>query len=137
MKTRFQRILCPIDFDRISIPALELAVSMAKQNNGRVYLFHIIPKVEAPRLSADIKEVATNSLRGVARKWLHGKVPYEIIVRTGAPVAGLLKAEDELSIDLVVMATHGRTGRKHTLLGGVTEQVVRRSTCPVLTVRPR
>lgn len=79
MKTRFQRILCPIDFDRISIPALELAVSMAKQNKGRVYLLYIIPKVEAARLSADIKEVATDSLRGVARKWLHGKVPYQII----------------------------------------------------------
>jgi universal stress protein A len=137
MKTRFQRILCPIDFDRISIPALELAVSMAKQNKGRVYLLYIIPKVEAARLSADIKEVATDSLRGVARKWLHGKVPYQIIVRTGAPVSGLLKAEAELSVDLVVMSTHGRTGRKHTLLGSVTEQVVRRSICPVLTTRPR
>jgi nucleotide-binding universal stress UspA family protein len=49
----------------------------------------------------------------------------------------LLKAEAELSIDLVVMSTHGRTGKKHTLLGSVTEQVVRRSICPVLTTRPR
>jgi universal stress protein A len=136
MKTRFKRILCPIDFDRISIPALELAVSLAKQNKARVYLFYVIPKVEAARLSADIEEVATNSLRGVARKWLHGKVPYQIIVRTGAPVSGLLKAEEELSVDLVVMSTHGRTGKKHTLLGSVTEQVVRRSICPVLTTRP-
>ncbi len=135
MKTRFQRILCPIDFDRISIPALELAVRMATQHNGRVYLLYIIPKVDAPRLNADIKEVATDSLRTVARKWLAGKVPYEIIVRTGAPVSGVLKAEAELSIDLVVMSTHGRTGKKHTLLGSVTEQVVRRSICPVLTTR--
>jgi nucleotide-binding universal stress UspA family protein len=50
MKIRFKRILCPIDFDRISIPALELAVSMARQNKGRVYLLYIIPKVAAPRL---------------------------------------------------------------------------------------
>jgi len=137
MKTRFRRILCPIDFDRISIPALELAVSMARQNDGRVYLLYIIPKVEAVRLSADIEEVATDNLRGVARKWLQGKVPYQIIVRTGAPVSALLKAEAELAVDLVVMSTHGRTGKKHTLLGSVTEQVVRRSICPVLTTRPR
>jgi len=57
-------------------------------------------------------------------------------VRSGASVSGLLKAEKDLSIDLVVMATHGRTGKRHTLLGSVTEQVVRRSICPVLTVRP-
>jgi nucleotide-binding universal stress UspA family protein len=137
MKTRFRRILCPIDFDRISIPALELAVGMARQNRGRVYLLYIIPKVEAARLSADIEEVATDSLRGVARKWLQGKVPYQIIVRTGAPVSALLKAEAELAVDLVVMSTHGRIGKKHTLLGSVTEQVVRRSICPVLTTRPR
>lgn len=136
MKTRFRRILCPIDFDRISIPALELSVSMAKQNNGRIYLLYIIPRMEAVGLRADVEQLATDSLRSVARKWLHGKVPYKIIVRTGAPVSGLLKAEAELSIDLVVMSTHGRTGRKHTLLGSVTEQVVRQSICPVLTTRP-
>jgi len=136
MKTRFRRILCPIDFDRISIPALELAVGMAKQHGGRVYLFYITPKVPTARQSAEIKALTTDSLRSVARKWLQGKVPYQIIVRSGAPVSGLLKAEEELSIDLVVMATHGRTGKKHTLLGSVTEQVVRRSICPVLTIRP-
>jgi universal stress protein A len=136
MKTRFRRILCPIDFDRISIPALELAVAMAKQHGGRVYLFYITPNVPTARQSAEIKALTTDSLRSVARKWLQGKVPHQIIVRSGAPVSGLLKAEDELSIDLVVMATHGRTGKKHTLLGSVTEQVVRRSICPVLTIRP-
>ena len=137
MKTRFRRILCPIDFDRISIPALELAMRMAEQNQGRIYLLYIIPKAKEARLNADIEQVATDSLRGVARKWLHGKLPYQIIVRTGAPVSSLLKAEAEFSSDLVVMATHGRTGKKHTLLGSVTEQVVRRSICPVLTTRPR
>ena len=137
MKALFRRILCPIDFDRISIPALELAVNMAKQNKGRIYLLYIIPRVEAARLSADIELVATDSLRGVARKWLHGNVPYQIIVRMGEPVSGLLKAEKELAINVVVMATHGRTGKKHVLLGSVTERVVRQSTCPVLTIRPK
>ncbi len=136
MKTRFRKILCPIDFDRISIPALQLAVSMAQRHKGRIYLFYIIPKLETASLRADVEEVATDSLRGVARKWLQGKVPYKIIVRTGSPVSGLLKAQAELSIDLVVMSTHGRIGKKHALLGSVTEQVVRRSICPVLTTRP-
>lgn len=137
MKALFRKILCPIDFGRISIPALELALTMAKQNNGRIYLLHIIPKVGAAGLSADIKQVATDSLLGVARKWLKGKVPYQIIVRTGVPVAALLKAEKELDIDMVVMATHGRVGKKQLLLGSVTERVVRQSICPVLTIRPK
>ncbi len=137
MKTLFRRILCPIDFDRISIPALELAVSMAKRDKARIYLLYVIPKVARARLKADMEQAAMESLRGVARKWLQGTVPYQIIVLTGAPVSGLLRAEAELAIDLVVMATHGRTGKKHALLGSITEQVVRRSTCPVLTTRPR
>ena len=40
-------------------------------------------------------------------------------------------------IDLVVMATHGRTGLKHVLMGSVAEKVARMSTAPVLTVKPR
>jgi len=45
--------------------------------------------------------------------------------------------EEELDVDLVVMATHGRTGEKYEKLGSVAEQVVRESTRPVLTIRPR
>ena len=74
--------------------------------------------MEAVGLRADVEQLATDSLRSVARKWLHGKVPYQIIVRTGAPVSGLLKAEAELSIDLVVMSTHGRSGSHGASLTG-------------------
>jgi nucleotide-binding universal stress UspA family protein len=52
-------------------------------------------------------------------------VPHEVIVET----AKARKA------DLIVMATHGRSGLTHLLMGSVTEKVVRSATCPVLTVR--
>jgi universal stress protein A len=39
-------------------------------------------------------------------------------------------------VDLIVMATHGRTGLSHLLIGSVAERVVRTSPCPVLTIRP-
>ena len=136
MKPLFRKILCPIDFGRISIPALELARTIAIRNDATILLLYIIPKVETARLEHDFERVAHDNLRGVARKWLEGKVAHKIVVRIGSPVSGILKAQTELGTDLTVMATHGRTGKKRTRLGSVTEEVVRRSTRPVTTIRP-
>lgn len=135
MKAKLRRILCPIDFDRISIPAIEFARELAEQNDAAIYLLSVVPK-ERTRLKSDLQQVAQDSLRAVARKWLEPKIAHEIVVRTGQPAKAVVQAEEEFKADLVVMATHGRTGRSRTRLGSVTEEVVRRSTCPVLTLRP-
>ncbi|HZO82285.1 MAG TPA: universal stress protein [Candidatus Binataceae bacterium] len=131
-RTVFRKILCPIDFDRISIPALKLAHTIARQNGARIYLLYVIPAA----LRAELEPLAEKNLLAVTRKWLEGKVPNEVIVRTGKPVEGVLKAAQELDADLVVMATHGRTGARRARLGSVTEEVVRRSTRPVMTIHP-
>lgn len=136
MKINLRRILCPIDFDRIAIPAIELARDLARQNHAVIYLLCVVPK-DRSGLKADLERMAQDSLRGVARKWLERKVSYKIFVRVGRPAAAVLDAEEEFGVDLVVMATHGRTGKSHARLGSVTEQVVRQSTRPVMTLRPR
>jgi universal stress protein A len=62
-------------------------------------------------------------------------VRHVILVRVGSPVDEvILKAELELEINLVVMATHGQTGLLHLLTGGVAERLIHESHCPVLTV---
>ncbi|MFI5369354.1 MAG: universal stress protein, partial [Spirochaetia bacterium] len=53
------------------------------------------------------------------------------------PAAEIRKFSKEENVDLIVMATHGRTGVKHALLGSVAEKVVRMAPCPVLTVRQK
>lgn len=128
----FKKILCPIDFDRISIPALKLAHTIARQNGASICLLYVIPAA----LRSELEQLAKKSLLAVTRRWLEGKVPNQVIVRTGKPVEGVLKAAEELGVDLVVMATHGRTGVKRARLGSVTEEVVRRSTRPVMTIHP-
>jgi nucleotide-binding universal stress UspA family protein len=63
-------------------------------------------------------------------------VQYETVIRlSGDPATGILEAEKELDVDLVVMATHGRTGIVHLLLGSVAEKVVRESRRPIFTTR--
>ena len=127
----FKNILFPVQFDRITIPALEMLTHLARQSDRFVYLLCVIPED-----NLDIRQLADDALRGVAHNWLEGKTPYETVVRVGKPAAEIVKLEEELDVDLVVMATHGRTGEKYEKLGSVAEQVVRDSTRPVLTIRP-
>lgn len=57
----------------------------------------------------------------------------ERVVREGTPTEGILDYVDEAGVDMVVVATHGRTGLDRYLIGSVTEEVVRKSPVPVLT----
>ena len=62
-------------------------------------------------------------------------VARELVVEFGEPGNLILAAQQQLGVDLVVMATHGRRGLKHLVLGSVAERIVRECTVPVLTVR--
>ena len=57
-------------------------------------------------------------------------------ITEGIPSAQIVRYAEENSIDLIVMGTHGRTGFNHFLMGSEAEKVVRRSSCPVLTIPP-
>lgn len=131
MEATFRKVLCPIEFDRIAIPALKLAVEIARRNDATIYLLCVVPEDQP-----DLKKLAADELRSVARSWLQGKTRHEIVVRVGVPSASIVKAAEEFGVDLIVMATHGRTGISHFFLGSVAERVVRESSCPVLTIRP-
>jgi nucleotide-binding universal stress UspA family protein len=59
----------------------------------------------------------------------------EYRVQDGDPAVEILGAAREACCDLIVMGTHGRTGLGRLLMGSVAEQVVRKASCPVLTVK--
>jgi len=136
MKT-FKRLLCPIDFSRVSVPAIELTLALASQNGALVLLFCAVPSPDADQSRQELERSATDQLIAIARKWFENKVTWETVVCLGEPAPSILKAEQELQVDAIVMATHGRTGAEYAALGSVTERVVRESTCPVVTIRPR
>jgi nucleotide-binding universal stress UspA family protein len=148
MAVSFRKILCPVYFDETSPTALEYARHFAKKTGGGIQLLHIVPTDEIHLLrkvyqpegggGASIvwaEQVARDMLVKLAEEHL-SDTPHEIVTRTsGDPVTGILEAERELGSDLVVMATHGRTGITHFILGSVAEKVVRESRTPVLTTR--
>ncbi len=139
----FRKILCPMSFDKSSLAALDFACELAKANGSTICLLHVatiptadmdspIPIAQNPRWERE----ARARLEQIARDRLEGKFPYEIYVRSGIADNDVLRVTCELKPDLVVMATHGRTGLGHFFLGSVAEAVVRGAPCPVLTLRP-
>jgi universal stress protein A len=143
MPPLFERILCPIDFDENSMAALDIATQMAQESKGALYVLHVVrtpfqpSEVPVEPKIAQWERDAEAHLDDVARRHLEGKTKYNLLLKTGNnPAAAIIEAERELRPDAVVLATHGRTGLGHLLIGSVAEHVVRESSCPVVTVRP-
>lgn len=136
----YRKILCPIDFDDNSLGALDKAIEIARHFGATVALVHAVPLVvqfgDVPipvDLYEDREKAARVKLAEIAAQKLAG-VEHESIVYTGDVAASILQAVDKFNPDLLVMATHGRTGLARLFLGSVAEGVVRKASCPVLTV---
>ncbi len=137
-------ILCPVVLEDDSLSALSYAAELARLNGAKLYLLNV-PRTPGPDMDVPVAiaphphwEVeAENSLSRIARQRLDGGVEYEVMVRPGIPETAIIEVAAEIRADLIVMATHGRTGLAHFILGSVTETIVREADCPVLTIRPK
>ncbi len=140
-----KKILCPIDHSDGSKEALKYAVSFAMKDEAALYLLHVIDirtfdesiDMVAQRPSPDdetIKKLKVKLLECVPDE-ISSDMQIEAIIVQGIPFAEIINIAKENEIDLLVMGTHGRTGIAHMMLGSVSEKVVRKAHCPVLTVR--
>ena len=135
-----QTILHPTDFSEHSKYAFWLACALARDYGARLVMVHV---VAAPAIVYGEGVVPPNAeeLRAAAREQLDGlRVPQgnvraERRLQEGDAVTAILGVAQELHADLIVMGTHGRTGLGRLLMGSVAEQVVRKASCPVLTVK--
>ena len=92
------------------------------------------PPVSEPTVvRRDYSEEALVKLHDLVPEALHGVWQVEIAV--GRPAEAIVRLAEDRHVDLIVMATHGRTGLGHVFLGSVAEKVVRLAPCPVLTVK--
>jgi nucleotide-binding universal stress UspA family protein len=81
----------------------------------------------------DYSEVTLTRLRDLVPEAFRGT--WEVEIAVGRPADTIVRLARERNVDLIVMATHGRTGLGHAVLGSVAEKVVRLAPCPVLTVK--
>lgn len=135
----FEKILVPVDLSDYSRDAIKLATNLAKCNQAKlVFCFVALPTLppEAlygkPELDAllleehgHFKQIRPTDL----------EVEYEHLFLRGNPGPELLQAANDNHCDLIVMATHGRTGISRWLMGSVAEYVTRNATVPVLTLK--
>lgn len=139
-----KKILCPVDHSECSYLALKYAISLALKDEAKLYLMHVIDSrlydTEMYKFSPyKLNEIDESKIRADLMKSLPegttDVLEVETIVVKGVPFNEIINAATEISVDLIVIGTHGRTGLSHVMLGSVAEKVVRKSPCPVLTVR--
>lgn len=139
------KILVPVDFSDCSLAGLNYAIQFAKKWAASLIVAHVVDL--GPLLMADsygmsdlsaAKEAAIKQaeweMREFVRRVQFGGVPFATVVTSGGPVAGICKVASAEKIDLIITATHGRTGLRHVLIGSVAELAVRHAPCPVLVV---
>jgi nucleotide-binding universal stress UspA family protein len=144
------RIVCPIDFSAASDHAIEQAVVVAGYYKARIAAVHVMSPVHAaaPAVAvpgaAPVEEVELAQRRMMVAERLAPAAAVGVAVdvfvdigQVGRPADRILERAAGLRADLIVMGTHGTSGFERLVLGSVTEKVLRKSTCPVLTVPPR
>jgi universal stress protein A len=148
MTIRLQKILLPTDFSNYSAAATEYACELATKFNAELHLLHTLEihlssapgfamGLALPNYLSESRAAAEKSLAGVLDpKWAAGRTVVRAVVE-GSPKVEIIQYARKQNIDLIVLATHGRTGLPHVIMGSVAETVVRTAPCPVLTVRPK
>jgi universal stress protein A len=140
MAKTFDKILCPVAFDRNSVAALRFACELVEPETSTLYLLHV---VSAPTIETIVTEphpilteaIAGRELEKIARQHLPSNFPYRIVLRSGDPASLIVAVAEELPADLIVMPTHGNRGVLGLIIGSVAERVVREAKQPVLTIR--
>ena len=145
-----QRILVPTDFSPHADKALKMAVDLAVQYRAKVFLLHVIDQhiqqcaadyCLTAELVTQIESDSLNQAREKIEKEAAGIVDTKQVdivfdVRNGNPADEILQEQLAQDIELIVIASHGRTGVKRFLIGSVTDKVVRGAACSVLVVKP-
>jgi nucleotide-binding universal stress UspA family protein len=139
-----KNILCPVDHSDCSKEALRYAVSFAMKDNSKLYLLHVIDirafdesiDTMTPQIPDDetLKQLKTKLLDCIPEE-IRDDMNVEALVVQGIPFVEIIGTAKENDIDMIVIGSHGRTGITHMMMGSVSEKVVRKAPCPVLTVR--
>jgi nucleotide-binding universal stress UspA family protein/DNA-binding response OmpR family regulator len=142
---RIKTILVPVDFSDASVQAMKYAIEFARRVPAQLLVFHAVypgnmasvDGLVAQRV-ADLTKIAEGDATRRMREFVglakFRGVKYETVVQTGRPVSEICDFAKEREVDLIITATHGRTGFEHLTIGSVAEQVVRRADRSVLVV---
>jgi len=142
-----KRILVPVDFSGDSLNALAYARDFAKPFGAELLILSVVEPiyyatpadmyVPSPNVAMMLDEQrrsAEQQLQRIGADLKKRRQRFRTAVKVGS-AAQVIVDTAKKGADMIIMATHGRTGLAHMLMGSVAEKVVRTAACPVLTVR--
>ncbi|MDO8447004.1 MAG: universal stress protein [Deltaproteobacteria bacterium] len=143
---KIEKILFPADFSDNSNDAFDYALTLAKKFGARLYILHVIhelidttgyyiPNISLDQLQGDLLKGAEEMMGKFVREKMGDFKDYETMNIIGLPHIEILNMAKDKGVGMIVMGTHGRTGIDRVLFGSTAEKVVKKASCPVLTVR--
>jgi nucleotide-binding universal stress UspA family protein len=144
----FTHVLYPTDLSEAARPALRYAAAVARWYNTRLTVLHVVPTFDGVAIpsgqigapSAVVYPPSQDEVLGEMRQAVRldalAGIDATFAARAGDPARQIVDQAVEGAADLIVMGTHGRGGFDRLLSGSVTEKVLRRAPCPVLTIPP-
>lgn len=150
---KIEKILAPTDLSELSRAGIQGALELAESQAAEVVVYSVVeyperyargPEGMTPGAISvksvdevlNIRSEKLNRFLQTGFPELLRKVNVRIDVALGTASENIVEKAEQENVDIVVMSTQGRTGLERVMMGSVTEQVVRRSPCQVLSVRP-
>lgn len=140
-----RKILTPVDLSPACKAGVRCALELARAKGAEVVVYHVIPPAEAwlarhDEFSSldDLVERTRNRIVEFLEDNFSdclSQVTFRIAVEVGVPHKMIVTKAEEEKVDIIAMSTRGASGVSHLALGSVTEKVVGRAFCPVLTVK--
>lgn len=141
MRLQLKHIMCTTDFSDLSNRAIPYGFALAKEFDARLYTCHVIGLPATTgygEVIADLVEQQNKALEYAHEELIRiiGKqqIDWEPLISAGHTADEITRLAEKTSTDLVVTATHGRSGLKRLLLGSVTERLIRTLPCPMLII---
>ena len=144
MNVRFGSVMLPVDFSAHSDIAAGYATWFVQKCGPIVHLVHVIANPLDPLYEPEsaVRWLLVEHAEKKANEWLQSwgerSLPLgcqrEHHIAHGDPYGKLLEFANQISPDVIVMSTHGRSGIAHLLIGSVAEKLVRHAPCPVFVI---
>jgi nucleotide-binding universal stress UspA family protein len=142
----FSKILVPTDFSESAAYALPFAIDLARKYGASLHVLHVVEPIVAPvdfawgtysypDIEKQLSGYVEETLKRIVKEQIPADIKTEISNLHGKPWREIVTFAREAGMDVIVVATHGLSGLSHALYGSTAEKIIRKSPCPVLTVR--
>jgi nucleotide-binding universal stress UspA family protein len=146
MNIRPKKILWPTDFSPLAVKAADYVRGFCEHFGAQVHVVHVCDSpvslsidfagpFETMSLQKEVIASARAQLQKLSEEVFHADKGIHLEVLVGSPWGEVCEYARSQGVDLIILATHGRTGLEHIVMGSVAERIVQHASCPVLVVK--